>query len=86
MGLTGSNVERGHAAPGGLLWPPSLLSFVLFPCLLSEAAHSVLGCLTGVIVTCVSVYLVLLVGGCEFGLLLCCRHLGPLPILPTLFS
>lgn len=86
MGLTGSSVRRGHAAPGRLLWPPRLLYFVFFPCLLSKAAHLVLGCLTGVIVTYVSVYLILLVGGYEFGFLICCRHLGPLPILPTLFS
>lgn len=65
----GGGAGAASSGPGefppswGLPVAPQLLSSVCFSCLLSEARHSGLGCLTGVTATCMRVYLVLLPGG-----------------------
>lgn len=44
-----------------------------------------LSCLIGIIATYVQVYLILLLGGAEFSILLYCHHLGPsLPFVEVL--
>lgn len=75
---------RVHAVPQGLSWLPNLLYSVSSSCLLSEAVYSMLSCLAGVTVTNTHVFLIMLMGGGRFSILLPC-HLRP-PILTFLLS
>lgn len=75
---TGSRGLGVPAAPGGLARRPGFLCWVSSSCFPAETVRSGLGGLSAVTAFYGPVCLSLLVGGGEFCVLLCRRHLGPL--------